>query len=145
MPRYTRIRRVSITSLYHHVYHRSLASSSLVLTTLLHLLIVANEILNDFADKSLDYFVTGYGTGGTVTGIGQVLREKSPKTKIVLSEPDVAQLIASGVKQQRNEDNTPAVSHEAWLPHPIQGWTPGKPPLPCLLPRTAPCAYSQYR
>lgn len=85
----------------------------------------ANEILKDFEGKSLDYWVTGYGTGGTVTGVSRVLRKKSPNTKIVLAEPDVAALIASGIEQERNsEDNTPAVSHPAWAAHPIQGWTP---------------------
>jgi cysteine synthase A len=85
----------------------------------------ANEILKDFEGVSLDYWVTGYGTGGTVTGVARVLRAKSPNTKIILTEPDVAALIGSGIVQERNSaDGTPAVSHPAWAPHPIQGWTP---------------------
>ena len=84
----------------------------------------ANEIMADFEGKRLDYFVTGYGTGGTVSGVGRVLRAQRPDTKIVLSEPANAALIASGHAQERGEENSPAVSHPAFEPHPIQGWTP---------------------
>ena len=91
---------------------------------LVHKNTTAREILSDFEGMKLDYWVTGYGTGGTVSGVGEVLRKDSPETKIVLSEPDVAALIASGIPQGRNGDNTPTASHPAWTPHPIQGWTP---------------------
>lgn len=84
----------------------------------------AREILADFAGERLDYFVTGYGTGGTVTGVARVLRKERPKTKIVLTEPANAQLVGSGVAQQRGEANSPAASHPSFQPHPIQGWTP---------------------
>ena len=84
----------------------------------------AREILADFEGKKLDYWVTGYGTGGTVTGVARVLRKERPDTKIILSEPANAALIGSGVAQERNEDKTPAVGHSAFEPHPIQGWTP---------------------
>ncbi|MCG6901203.1 MAG: cysteine synthase A [Rhodobacter sp.] len=84
----------------------------------------AREIVNDFKDQGLDYFVTGYGTGGTVTGVGRVLRREMPDTKIILSEPANAQIVGSGTAQQRNADGSPAVTHPAWEPHPIQGWTP---------------------
>ena len=83
-----------------------------------------NEIINDFSEIGLDYWVSGYGTGGTVSGVGRVLRQKSPKTKIILSEPENASLIGSKIKQDRNADNTPASSHSSWNPHLIQGWTP---------------------
>ena len=71
----------------------------------------------------------GYGTGGTVTGVASILREKSPHTQIILSEPNVAALIASGIPQKRNKadehgQQTPSESHPSWEPHPIQGWTP---------------------
>lgn len=89
----------------------------------------AVEILSDFADLPLDYWITGYGTGGTVSGVGRVLRERSPHTKIILSEPDNAQLIASGEGQGREEDGSAAHSHPAFQPHPIQGWTPDFIPL----------------
>lgn len=84
----------------------------------------AREILADFKNKQLDYFVTGYGTGGTMTGVGRVLRKKRPETKIVLCEPANAALIGSGTKQKRNRKGQPAKSHPAFEPHPIQGWTP---------------------
>jgi cysteine synthase len=83
----------------------------------------AREILADFPD-GLDYWVTGYGTGGTLTGVGRVLRKESPKTKIVVCEPADAQLLGSGEPQPRNPDGTPAAKHPAWKPHPMQGWTP---------------------
>jgi cysteine synthase A len=82
------------------------------------------EIVNDFGGTRLDWFVTGYGTGGTLVGVARVLRRERPETRIVLSEPANAQLIASGVEQQRTLDGAPLVSHPAWEPHPIQGWTP---------------------
>jgi len=66
------------------------------------------EILRDFAGKRLDYFVTGWGTGGTLSGAGQVLKLARPDLKIVTSEPAGASLL----------------SGNAWQPHKIQGWTP---------------------
>lgn len=84
----------------------------------------AREILADFAGERLDYWVTGYGTGGTVTGVGRVLRRQRPETRIVLSEPANAQLLGSGHAQARNFNHSPAESHPAFEPHPIQGWTP---------------------
>ncbi|MDK3074620.1 cysteine synthase A [Sedimentitalea sp. JM2-8] len=84
----------------------------------------AREILADFDGTRLDYVVTGYGTGGTVAGIGRVLRKERPETRIILSEPANAQLVGSGHAQERDRDNAPAVSHPAFEPHPIQGWTP---------------------
>ena len=96
---------------------------------LVHENTTAREILADFDGKSLDYWVSGYGTGGTLTGVARVLRQSSPGTRIVLSEPDIAQLIGSGDGQDRSEDGAPAVSHTAFEPHPIQGWTPDFIPL----------------
>jgi cysteine synthase A len=84
----------------------------------------AREILADFAGDRLDYWVTGYGTGGTVTGVARVLRRERPDTKIILSEPANAQIVGGGTPQQRGEHNAPAASHTDWQPHPIQGWTP---------------------
>ena len=66
------------------------------------------EILRDFAGKRLDYWVTGYGTGGTMTGVGEVLKVARPGVKIVATEPKGAQLLAG----------------KEWSPHKIQGWTP---------------------
>ena len=84
----------------------------------------AREILADFEGERLDYFVTGYGTGGTVSGVGRVLRAERPETKIILTEPANAQLVASGHAQKRNAAHQPDESHPAFEPHPIQGWTP---------------------
>lgn len=84
----------------------------------------AREIIADFDGHRLDYWITGYGTGGTVTGVARVLRRERPGTRIILSEPTNAQLLGSGYVQARNADQSPAESHPAFAPHPIQGWTP---------------------
>ena len=68
----------------------------------------APEILRDFAAKRLDWFVTGYGTGGTLTGVGEVLKCARPDLKVAVTEPDGAALL----------------SGKDWQPHKIQGWTP---------------------
>lgn len=84
----------------------------------------AREILADFDGQQLDYWVTGYGTGGTISGVARVLRRERPATKIILSEPSNAALVSSGIAQERGPANSPGVSHPAFNPHPIQGWTP---------------------
>ncbi len=89
-----------------------------------HTRTTALEILDDFNDLPLDYFVTGYGTGGTLKGTARVLREKSPGTRIVVCEPDNSQLLGSGIPQQRNDDGSPKASHPNFRPHLMQGWTP---------------------
>jgi cysteine synthase len=89
----------------------------------------AQEILADFRGERLDYFVTGYGTGGTVAGVGRLLKKTWPDAKIILSEPSNAQIVGSGTPQQRSADGGPASSHPAFEPHPIQGWTPDFIPL----------------
>ena len=90
----------------------------------IHETTTAREILADFKGERLDYWVTGYGTGGTISGVARVLRKERPETKIVLCEPANAQLIGSGKSQARGARNAPAESHPAFEPHPIQGWTP---------------------
>ena len=87
------------------------------------------EIYNDFKEIGLDYWVSGYGTGGTFTGVSRTLRKKLPNTKLILTEPDVAQLIASDREQNRNDDGSASESHPSWNPHPIQGWTTDFIPL----------------
>lgn len=67
----------------------------------------AAEILRDFAGKRLDYFVSGWGTGGTLTGVGEVLKVARPDTRIVATEPAGASLLKG----------------DEWKPHKIQGWT----------------------
>ncbi len=76
------------------------------------------EILQDFAGKRLDYFVSGWGTGGTITGAGEVLKLARPDIKIISTEPAGAALL----------------SGQEWKPHKIQGWTPDF--LPGVLSRT---------
>ncbi len=95
----------------------------------IHEATTGREILADFAGERLDYWVTGFGTGGTVTGVGRALRRERPETKIVLAEPDVAAILSDGDEQPREADGAPAASHRAWQPHMIQGWSPDFIPL----------------
>lgn len=90
----------------------------------MHMRTTAREIVDDFTADGLDYWVTGYGTGGTLNGVSRVLGKEMPQTKIVVCEPADAPLLASGAPQERNADGTPAAGHAAWKPHPMQGWTP---------------------
>jgi cysteine synthase len=90
----------------------------------IHSRTTAREILADFKGEPLDYWVTGYGTGGTLKGVARVLAKERPDTKIVVCEPADAPLLGSGAPQQRNPDGSPAAAHPAFKPHPIQGWTP---------------------
>jgi cysteine synthase A len=90
----------------------------------MHSRTTARELIDDLKGERFDYWVTGYGTGGTLKGVARVLRQERPETKIVVCEPVDAQLIASGKGQERNADGTPASGHSAWAPHPMQGWTP---------------------
>ena len=95
----------------------------------IHEATTAREIMADFKGQRLDWFVAGYGTGGTVAGVARVLRRERPETKIVLCEPANAQLVGSGKPQDRAADGSPASSHPSFEPHPIQGWTPDFIPL----------------
>jgi len=90
----------------------------------IHSRTTAPEILDAFDDVGLDYWVTGFGTGGTLKGVARVLREKSPDTKIVVVEPANATMLASGKRQARDSAGQPEGSHPSWEPHPIQGWSP---------------------
>jgi cysteine synthase len=90
----------------------------------MHSRTTAREIIADFKGEPLDYWVTGYGTGGTLKGVARVLAKERPDTKIVVCEPADAQLLGSGTPQARNPDGTPAAAHPAFKPHPMQGWTP---------------------
>ena len=90
----------------------------------IHEATTAREIIGDFTGDRLDYVVTGYGTGGTVTGLSRVLRRERPETRIILTEPANAPLVGSGVAQQRGAGGAPTASHTSFEPHPIQGWTP---------------------
>lgn len=90
----------------------------------IHARTTAVEILADFADISLDYWVTGFGTGGTLNGVSRVLKEKSPHTQIIVCEPDNAAMLASGIAQARHGDGSPSASHPRFRPHLMQGWSP---------------------
>jgi len=84
----------------------------------------AVEILEDFRDTTLDAWVTGYGSGGTLKGVARVLRQHRPATRIVVCEPDNSQVLGSGIAQARAEDGSPAGSHPVFRPHAVQGWAP---------------------
>jgi cysteine synthase A len=84
----------------------------------------AREIIDDFEGQRLDYWVTGFGTGGTLKGVARVLAKERPETKIVVCEPEIAPLLTSGIAQESNPDGSPAASHPSFTPHPLQGFTP---------------------
>ena len=90
----------------------------------MHSRTTALEIVNDFAGERLDYWVTGFGTGGTLKGVSRVLAKERPDTKIVVCEPTDAPMLSDGSPQERNADGSAVKSHPAWKPHPLQGWTP---------------------
>lgn len=89
-----------------------------------HARTTAREIIEDFKGDKLDYWVTGFGTGGTLNGVARVFAKEMPNTKIVVCEPAEAPMLSSGLPQERNADGTPAAGHPAWKPHPMQGWSP---------------------
>ncbi len=84
----------------------------------------APEILAAFEGERLDYWVTGFGTGGTLKGVARVLKKESPGTGIIVCEPDNSQILGSGIPQRRLDDGTPADSHPLFRPHLMQGWSP---------------------
>lgn len=90
----------------------------------IHARTTAQEILRDFEGEKLDYWVTGFGTGGTLNGVGRVLAEHRPDTKIVVCEPGNAAMLSSGIAQERNSDGSAASGHPEFEPHPMQGWSP---------------------
>ena len=90
----------------------------------MHSRTTAREIVDDFAGEALDYWVTGFGTGGTLKGVARVLAKERPETKMVVCEPALAAMLTSGEAQARNPDGSPAASHPAFTPHPMQGWSP---------------------
>jgi len=90
----------------------------------MHSRTTAREIVDDFAGEKLDYWVTGFGTGGTLKGVARVLAKERPDTKIVVCEPEDAPMLTNGGPQERKGDGSPAAAHPAWKPHPMQGWSP---------------------
>jgi len=90
----------------------------------MHTRTTAREIIDDFDGEALDYWVTGFGTGGTLKGVARVLAKERPETKIIVCEPEIAPMLTSGEAQERNPDGSPATGHPAFTPHPMQGWSP---------------------
>jgi cysteine synthase A len=90
----------------------------------MHSRTTAREIIDDFAGERLDYWVTGFGTGGTLKGVARVLDKEMPETKVVVCEPADAPMLTSGTEQPRRDDGAPSAGHPAWKPHPLQGWSP---------------------
>src|SRR5688572_9194459 len=89
-----------------------------------HTRTTAQEILEDFAGERLDYWVTGFGTGGTLKGVARALRAESPHTRIVAAEPDNSPVLASGIPQPRDARGLVSQSHPRFRPHLMQGWAP---------------------
>jgi cysteine synthase len=88
-----------------------------------HARTTAREILDDFPE-GLDYWVTGFGTGGTLKGVASVLKRESPRTRVVVCEPDNSQTYGSGISMAWPSDGVPRESHPFFRPHPVQGWAP---------------------
>jgi cysteine synthase A len=89
-----------------------------------HTRTTAQEILADFAGERLDYFVTGFGTGGTLKGVARALKQASAVTRVIAAEPDNAPVLASGIPQPRDASGKPTQSHPNFRPHLMQGWAP---------------------
>jgi cysteine synthase A len=90
----------------------------------MHSRTTAREIVDDFKGEKLDYWVTGFGTGGTLKGVARVLAKERPDTKIIVCEPSDAPMLSSGSTQARNPDGSPSKPNAAFKPHPMQGWSP---------------------
>ena len=90
----------------------------------MHSRTTAQEILADFKGERLDYWVTGFGTGGTLKGVARVLAKERPDTKIVVCEPADAPMLTSKGDQARKPDGSATSPHGSWKPHPMQGWSP---------------------
>ncbi|NMF91254.1 cysteine synthase A [Aromatoleum petrolei] len=89
-----------------------------------HTRTTARELLDDFCDEPLDYFVSGFGTGGTLLGVARGLKGAGAPTRIVAAEPDNSPVLASGIAQPRTADGAPSGSHPKFRPHLMQGWSP---------------------
>jgi cysteine synthase A len=84
----------------------------------------AQEILADFAGERLDYWVSGFGTGGTLKGVARALKQASPVTRVIAAEPDNSPVLGSGIPQPRDASGRPSESHPRFRPHLMQGWSP---------------------
>ena len=84
----------------------------------MHSRTTAPEILRDFEGERLDYWVTGFGTGGTLKGVSRVLKKERPDVQVIVCEPDNSQILGSGIPQPASG------SHPNFRPHVMQGWSP---------------------
>ena len=80
----------------------------------------AQEIISDFAAEPLHYWVSGFGTGGTLKGVARALKAAKPETTVVAVEPDNSQVLGSGISQPRNPDGSISESHPYFRPHLMQ-------------------------
>jgi cysteine synthase A len=90
----------------------------------IHSRTTAPEILRDLEGERVDYFVTGFGTGGTLLGVSRAFKKAGTGTRIVAAEPDNAPVLGSGIAQPRDENGGPSGSHPHFRPHLMQGWSP---------------------
>jgi cysteine synthase A len=84
----------------------------------------AREILEDLEQEPLHYFVSGFGTGGTLLGVARTLKAFDRSVQVIAAEPDNAQVLGSGIPQPRGADGQPSSSHPYFRPHLMQGWSP---------------------
>ncbi|MDA1075058.1 MAG: cysteine synthase A [Proteobacteria bacterium] len=89
-----------------------------------HTRTTAQEILRDLEGESVDWFVTGFGTGGTLKGVSRGLKAANPKTRVIAAEPDNVPVLSSGIPQPRGADGSANASHPNFRPHLMQGWSP---------------------
>ena len=90
----------------------------------IHYRTTAQEIMADFGNEPLHYWVSGFGTGGTLKGVARALKEQRRETAVVAVEPDNSQILGSKVAQPRNADGSISASHPNFRPHLMQGWSP---------------------
>jgi cysteine synthase len=89
-----------------------------------HAATTAQEIMNDFAGETLHYWVSGFGTGGTLKGVASAFRKAGLATRVVAAEPDNSQVLGSGIAQPRDAAGKASASHPRFRPHLMQGWSP---------------------
>lgn len=84
----------------------------------------AQEILRDFSDRPLHYWVSGFGTGGTIRGVSRALKKANADIKVIAAEPDNSPVLRSEIPQPKNSDGSISASHPHFKPHVMQGWAP---------------------
>lgn len=89
-----------------------------------HAQTTAQEIIEDFKSDTLHYFISGFGTGGTLLGVAKALKASDASTKIIATEPDNSPVLSSGISQPRDKHGAVSANHPSFRPHLMQGWTP---------------------